>query len=67
MRSVPVQPEAVALPRRAAVLAGKVDADRATAHAYVVFAQPEQAQAALGHNMQVVRPLADNVSSVLSV
>lgn len=55
LRSVPVQPEAVALPRRAAVLGGRVDADRATAHAYVVFAQPEHAQAALAHNMQVVR------------
>lgn len=55
LRSVPVQPEAVALPRRAAVLTGKVDSERATAHAYVVFAAPEQAQAALAHNMQVVR------------
>jgi hypothetical protein len=58
LRSVPVQPEAVALPRRAAVLGGRVDADRATAHAYVVFAQPEHAQAALAHNMQVVSPWA---------
>jgi hypothetical protein len=57
LRSVPVQPEAVSLPRRAAVLGGRVDADRATAHAYVVFAQPEHAQAALAHNMQVVRPI----------
>lgn len=55
LRSVPVQPEAVALPRRAAVLTGKVDAERATAHAYVVFAAPEQAQAALAHNMVMVR------------
>ena len=65
LRSVPVQPEAVALPRRAAVLGGRVDADRATAHAYVVFAHPEHAQAALAHNMQVVRPWS--VLSLLSL
>lgn len=66
LRSVPVQPEAVALPRRAAVLTGKVDAERATAHAYVVFAEPQQAQAALAHNMQVVSSAARYHASVSS-
>jgi len=56
LRSVPVALDA-GMPRRAAVLLGKVDADRATAHAYVVFSSPEQARAALAHNMRVVSPL----------
>lgn len=54
LRSVPVKLDA-AMPRRAAVLTGKVDAERATAHAYIVFSVPEEARAALAHNMQVVR------------
>ncbi len=53
LRSIPVKLDA-AMPRRAAVLTGKVDAARATAHAYIVFSTPEEAKAALVHNMQLV-------------
>jgi len=54
LRSIPVKLD-VAMPRRAAVLTGKVDTARATAHAYIVFSTPEAAEAALVQNMQVVR------------
>lgn len=53
MRSIPVKLDA-AMPRRAAVLTGKIDSQRTTAHAYVVFSQPHEAIAALAHNMQLV-------------
>lgn len=56
MRSIPVKLDA-AMPRRAAVLTGKVDAQRATAHAYVVFSQPHEATAALAHNMHLLEGL----------
>ena len=53
LRSIPVKLDA-AMPRRAAVLTGRVDAARATAHAYIVFSTPEEAKTALAQNMQLV-------------
>ena len=55
LRSMAVDPEAK-MPRRAAIITGKVQAG-AAANAYVVFQGAEAAEAALAHNMQLVRLL----------
>ena len=52
LRSVAIDPDAK-MPRRAAIITGQVQAG-AAANAYVVFQQAEAAEAALGHNMQLV-------------
>lgn len=51
VRSLPVVPDAK-LPRKAAAITGAVQRGRASAHAYIVFEEPQAAEAALGHNMQ---------------
>ncbi|GIL50273.1 hypothetical protein Vafri_6482, partial [Volvox africanus] len=53
IRAVPVKVDAK-MPRRAAILSGKIDVERGPCNAYVVFEQPESARAALGSNMQDV-------------
>lgn len=54
LRSVPIRLDKK-LPRRAAILAGRVSGDRGTAHAYVVFKEAAAATAALELNMKEVR------------
>ncbi|GLI63198.1 hypothetical protein VaNZ11_006097, partial [Volvox africanus] len=53
IRAVPVKMDAK-MPRRAAILSGKIDVERGPCTAYIVFEQPESARAALGANMQEV-------------
>ncbi|GIL93111.1 hypothetical protein Vretifemale_20562, partial [Volvox reticuliferus] len=53
IRAVPIKMDAK-MPRRAAILSGKIDVERGPCTAYVVFGQPESARAALGANMQEV-------------
>ncbi len=53
LRSLPIKAD-TKMPRKAAAAAGAIDAGRASAHAYVVFAEPAGAEAALAHNMQEV-------------
>lgn len=42
------------MPRKAAILSGRVDTEKGSANAYVVFAAAETAEAALAANMSVV-------------
>ncbi|KXZ52486.1 hypothetical protein GPECTOR_9g530 [Gonium pectorale] len=53
LRAVPVKIDS-GMPRRNAILSGRVDSERAPAAAYVVFKEPAAATAALAANMQEV-------------
>ena len=56
LRSLPLK-EGLKMPRKAAVASGNVDAERAPAHAYVVFEKRTSAVYALQLNMSEVSPL----------
>jgi len=57
LRSIPLK-EGLKMPRKAAIASGNVDAERAPAHAYIVFGNRNSAVYALQLNMTEASPQA---------